>query len=225
VPPLPPVADRPQLVIFDCDGVLVDSEPLAARVGADLLSEAGWPLTEADVAERFIGRSGAEMHAAAAAELGAPLPEGFDDEFRARFLRLATDELTAVAGVAGVLDRLTQAGIPICVGSNSGRVRVTWTLERTGLMRWFAAERIFSGHDMARPKPAPDVYLAAAASQGVDPAGAAVIEDSAVGAAAARAAGMAVYGYAGGLTPADALSGPGTTVFADMAALPALLGI
>jgi beta-phosphoglucomutase-like phosphatase (HAD superfamily) len=102
---------------------------------------------------------------------------------------------------------------------------VSWTLERTGLMRWFAPDRIFSGHDMARPKPAPDVYLAAAASQRVDPSGAAVIEDSAVGASAARAAGMAVFGYAGGLTPAAALAGPGTTVFTDMADLPALLGI
>jgi HAD superfamily hydrolase (TIGR01509 family) len=219
------VADRPQLVVFDCDGVLVDSEPLAARVGADLLSAAGWAVTPAEVAERFIGRSGAEMHAAAAAELGAALPEGFDDEFRDRFLRLATDELTAVAGVADVLERLIGAGVPICVGSNSSRARVSWTLERTGLMRWFAPDRIFSGHDMARPKPAPDVYLAAAASQRVDPSGAAVIEDSAVGASAARAAGMAVFGYAGGLTPAAALAGPGTTVFTDMADLPALLGI
>jgi hypothetical protein len=123
------VTDGPGLVIFDCDGVLVDSEPLAARVDAEMLGELGWAISVEEVAERFIGRSSDDVRSVVESHLGRALPEGWEAEYRRRFFQVAADELTPVAGVTDVVDRLIDAGIPVCVGSNSSRERVTWSLQ------------------------------------------------------------------------------------------------
>jgi HAD superfamily hydrolase (TIGR01509 family) len=214
----------PALVIFDCDGVLVDSEPLAARINAELLTELGWPLSEEEVARRFIGCSAAYFRAEVEAHLGRPLPEGWDPQYRTRFEALAERELAAVGGVEQVLVALAAAGVPRCVASNSRRERVIWSLRRTGLIDYFDEAHVFSGRDVPEPKPAPDVFLHASDVLGVPAEAAVVVEDSRFGVEAARRAGMAVFGYAGGLTPAHALV-DATEVFDHMAQLPRLLGL
>jgi HAD superfamily hydrolase (TIGR01509 family) len=214
----------PPLVIFDCDGVLVDSEPLAARVNVELLTELGWPISQAEVEERFIGCSYAYFRSEVEAHLGRPIPADWDPRFKERFETLAEHELVAVDGVGGVLAALVAAEVPICVASNSRRERVAWSLEHTGLGRYFAGH-LFSGRDVAAPKPAPDVFLHAAATMGIEPSTAVVVEDSRPGIQAARAAGMVVFGYAGGLSRADVLAEAGAIVFTDMAELPGLLAV
>jgi HAD superfamily hydrolase (TIGR01509 family) len=208
-----------ELVVFDCDGVLVDSEKIAVRIDVLMLADLGWPLTQDEVVERFVGRSFADMGADIAAHLGHPLPADWDAPYRQLYRDAFDAELTAVDGVVEALDALTA---PVCVASSTSHRGLRHTLGLTGLYDRFAG-RIFSAADVARGKPAPDLFLHAARSLGVDPARCAVVEDSPYGVAAARAAGMRAYGYCGGLTPAHRLEGPGTTVFDDMRKLPALL--
>jgi HAD superfamily hydrolase (TIGR01509 family) len=208
------------VVIFDCDGVLVDSEPIAVRVDAVVLGRLGWPLSEAEIVERFMGRSEAYMVGEIEAALGRPLPAGWDTEFAPLYREALEAELEPVDGVVEALDRISA---PTCVASSSTHERIRFTLGLTGLLDRFDG-RIFSSVDVANGKPAPDLFLHAAASLRAHPARCAVIEDSVYGVQAARAAGMRAFGYAGGLTPADRLAGPGTTVFSDMRELPGLLG-
>jgi HAD superfamily hydrolase (TIGR01509 family) len=207
------------LVIFDCDGVLVDSERLAVRVEAATITELGWPLSEAEVVERFMGRSDRDMWAAIEARLGPSLPQDWKALLDRRYLEALEAELAPVAGVVEALDRIT---VPTCVASSGTHDKLRYTLRRTGLYERFEG-RIFSGTEVANGKPAPDLFLHAAARLGVEPAACVVVEDSAYGVQAARAAGMRVLAYTGGLTPADRLRGPGTVLFADMRALPSLL--
>ncbi|MCL2393628.1 MAG: HAD family phosphatase [Acidimicrobiaceae bacterium] len=214
----------PALVIFDCDGVLVDSEPLAARVNAELLGELGWHVSEEELARRFIGTSASHFRAEVEAHIGRPVPESWDARFRDRFEELAETDLASVKGVKEVVAGLAALGVPRCVASNSRRVRVLWMLRRTGLMEYFSEAHVFSGRDVAAPKPAPDLFLHASAVLGVAPAGAVVVEDSRFGVEAAKRAGMVVFGYAGGLTPASDLV-EATEVFEDMAQLPGLFGL
>jgi len=208
-----------ELVIFDCDGVLVDSERIAVRVDAIVLGRLGWELSEAEIIERFMGRSEAYMVGEIEAALGRPLPHDWDAEFAPLYREALEAELQPVDGVVEALDSIPT---PTCVASSSTHERLRFTLGRTGLLERFDG-RIFSAADVANGKPAPDLFLHAAASLGADPARCAVVEDSVYGVQAARAAGMRAYGYAGGLTAPDRLAGPGTTVFSDMRELPALL--
>ena len=212
-----------ELVILDCDGVLVDSERLSVRVEARLITELGWPLTEQDVLERFVGRSDAHMRSEIEAALGRSVPE-WDERYRSALHEAFDAELTAVDGVVAALVELDRWGIATCVASSGTHDKMAVTLGLTGLYDRFAG-RIHSATEVADGKPAPDLFLHAAAALGVDPGRCAVVEDSRYGVEAARAAGMASFGYAGGLTPADWLAGPGTVVFEDMAALPGLLGV
>jgi HAD superfamily hydrolase (TIGR01509 family) len=207
-----------ELVIFDCDGVLVDSERLAVRVEAEVFARLGWPLTEAEIVERFVGRSDEYMVGEIEAYLGRPLPDAWEQEFQPLY-REAFAELTPVDGVVEALDRLTTL---TCVASSGTHDKMRYTLGLTGLYERFD-ERIFSVTEVAHGKPAPDLFLYAAERMGVEPAACVVIEDSRYGVEAARAAGMRAFGYAGGLTPAGWLEGPGTVVFDDMRKLPALL--
>ncbi len=207
-----------ELVIFDCDGVLVDSERLAVRVEAQLLATLGWPLGEDEILERFVGRSDAHMLAGIERALGREVPE-WPSLYRAALTDAFRAELVPVDGVADALDALT---LPTCVASSGTIDKVRLTLGLTGLLDRFDG-RIFSATEVAAGKPAPDLFLHAAARLGVPPAACVVVEDSVAGVEAARRAGMRCLGYAGGLTPAAWLSGPGTTVFDDMAALVPLL--
>jgi len=212
---------RFDLVIFDCDGVLVDSERLSIRLDVELLEQLGWPLTEAEVVERFVGRTDAAMRAEIEEHLGRDISVEWA-AFAGRYLELFATELEPVAGIAAAIDAIKEAGLAICVASSGDRAKIRRNLAKTGLLDRFG-ERLFSADDVSQSKPEPDLFLHAADVMGVGPDRCAVVEDSAHGVAAARAAGMWVFGYAGGVTPAAALRGPGTTVFADMAELARLV--
>jgi HAD superfamily hydrolase (TIGR01509 family) len=211
----PPIS----LVIFDCDGVLVDTERIAVRIDVIVLAELGWPMTEAEVVERFMGRSDEEMTAEIEAHLGRRLPASWEAPFRHLYRQAFEAELEPVASVVEALDAIA---IPTCVASSGTHEKIRFTLGLTGLYERFAG-RIFSVGDVARGKPAPDLFLHAAGRMGVPPAQCAVVEDSRYGVEAARAAGMRAFGYAGGLAPKGALAGPQTIVFEDMRDLPGLL--
>jgi HAD superfamily hydrolase (TIGR01509 family) len=208
-----------ELVIFDCDGVLVDSERLAVRVEAEYLAELGWPLSQAEIVERFMGRTSEYMDEAIEARLGSRLPVDWKEQFERRYRDAYAAELAPVDGITEALDRLT---IPACVASSGSHEKLRFTLGHTGLYERFEG-RIFSGYEVANGKPAPDLFLHAAARMGAEPARCAVVEDSRYGVLAARAAGMRAFGYAGGLTPPELLEGEGTRVFTDMRELPRLL--
>ncbi|UCM91694.1 HAD family hydrolase [Streptomyces marincola] len=207
------------MVIFDCDGVLVDSEPLALRVCVELGAELGWPLTETEIVHRFLGRSERAVREQIAERLGEERAALWGERYRERLNAAIDAGLTAVDGIGEALDALA---LPHCIASSGMHDKMRRTLTRTGLYERFAG-RIFSASEVARGKPAPDLFLHAAARMGVDPARCAVVEDSQYGVRAARAAGMRSFGYAGGLTPPEWLAGPGTVVFDDMRELPALL--
>ncbi|MGW7102330.1 HAD family hydrolase [Streptomyces sp. NPDC054838] len=208
-----------ELVIFDCDGVLVDSERIAARVQVALGAELGWPLTEDEVVARFIGRSHAAIREQVAAQLGEDTAATWSERFERLHSEAVDDGLAPVEGLTEALDALT---LPTCVASSGSHEKMRHTLGRTGLYERFAG-RIFSATEVSQGKPAPDLFLHAARQMGVDPTACVVVEDSQPGVRAARAAGMRCFGYAGGLTPAERLEGPGTTVFHDMRNLPTLI--
>ncbi|HEY4823473.1 MAG TPA: HAD family hydrolase [Solirubrobacteraceae bacterium] len=208
-----------ELVIFDCDGVLVDSEPISVRLDVEMLAELGLTMTEEEVIERFVGRSPDVIVQAVEAELGHPPPDGWfergEQQLRERFV-------AELEPVSGIVDALAQITAPVCVASSSKPETLRFKLELTGLYDRFA-DRIFSASEVANGKPAPDLFLHAAARLGAAPAGCVVVEDSRYGVEAARAADMDVLAYAGGVTPALVLAGPRTVVFDDMRALPELL--
>ncbi|MGN6871005.1 MAG: HAD family hydrolase [Solirubrobacteraceae bacterium] len=208
-----------RLVIFDCDGVLVDSEPIAVRIDVEMLAEVGVRMTEEEVIERFVGRSPEVILAETEARLGQRVPEGWFERGEARIREAYATELKPVSGIVGALGAIED---PVCVASSSGHENLRFKLELTGLYERFAGH-IFSATEVTNGKPAPDLFLHAASRMGVAPADCVVVEDSRYGVQAARAAGMDVLGYAGGLTPADVLEGPRTVVFDDMRALPQLL--
>jgi len=207
------------LVIFDCDGVLVDSERIAVRIDVAVLTELGWPMTEAEVVERFMGRTDEYMTSQIEAQLGRPLPANWEEPFRHLYRAAFQAELKPIPGILEALDGIPT---PTCVASSGTHERMRYTLGLTGLYSRFAG-RIFSASEVAHGKPAPDLFLHAASRMGVHPTECAVVEDSRYGVEAARAAGMRAFGYAGGLTPRPALEGPGTVVFEDMRELPRLL--
>jgi HAD superfamily hydrolase (TIGR01509 family) len=208
-----------ELVIFDCDGVLVDSEPIAVRVDVEMLAGVGVTMSEAEVIERYVGRSPEVILAETEARLGRRLPEDWFERGEARLRRIYVDEL---APIPGIDEALAAIEVPVCVASSSGHSNLRFKLELTGLYERFAGH-IFSASEVANGKPAPDLFLHAAARMGASPGGCVVVEDSRYGVQAARAAGMDVLAYAGGLTPAHVLEGERTVVFDDMHELPRLL--
>jgi HAD superfamily hydrolase (TIGR01509 family) len=209
-----------ELVIFECDGVLVDSERLAIKIDAMMLASLGWPLSEEEIVRRFVGRSDAYMRSEIEAHLGASLPVGWADQWGPAYRKSFENELTPVDGIAEALNAIA---LPMCVASSTSPEGVRWRLELTGLIDRFRDD-IFSSTQVANGKPAPDLFLFAAERMGFAPDVCAVVEDSAWGVEAAHAAGMRVLAYAGGVTGAGALAGDGTIVFDDMRELPSLLG-
>lgn len=207
------------LVIFDCDGVLVDTERIAVRIDVAVLGELGWTLTQAEVVERFMGRSDEEMTREIEAHLGRRLPASWEEPFRHLYREAFAAELQPVPGIVEALDAIA---LPTCVASSGTHEKIRFTLGLTGLYERFAG-RIFSVSEVPRGKPAPDLFLHAASRMGIAPAACAVVEDSRYGVEAARAAGMRAFGYAGGLAPRTALEGPDTVVFQDMRDLPRLI--
>lgn len=206
-------------VIFDCDGVLVDTEPAANRVLAAILTEEGLPTTPEDSMRTYMGRSWASCMAIAAERLGRPLDvDALAERYRSGVREAWSRELHPVTGIEEALDRIA---LPSCVASSGEHERMRFTLGRTGLLARFEG-RIFSATEVEHGKPAPDLFLHAARSMGFDPAQTTVVEDTVPGAQAGRAAGMRVLGYAAH-TPAAELAAAGAEPFADMRRLPELL--
>ena len=209
-----------ELVIFDCDGVLIDSERLAVVLDMEMLAALGWALTRTEVIERFMGRSASHMLSEIERWLGHPLPEGWTEAWDERYRQKFAAELEPVDGIVEALDQITLA---MCVASSSEHDHLRRNLRTAGLYDRFEG-RIFSASEVENGKPAPDLFLHAGLRMGVEPSDCVVVEDSRYGVQAARAAGMHVLAYTGGgMTPIDTLAGPGTTVFEDMHQLPELL--
>ncbi|MBF4566244.1 HAD family phosphatase [Plantibacter sp. VKM Ac-2876] len=214
--------DYPDLVIFDCDGTLVDTERISVRVNLQLLNEVGGDYTEAEVRELFVGASLETYATLVEQRLGKPLEADWIQRWSDMFRGICERELEAVDGVVDALDGIAATGVPLCVASNGMLHDVVRNLGQVGIHDRFDG-RIFSATDVAVGKPAPDLFLHAAADFDTPPERCAVVEDSVVGVLAARAAGMTVYAYAGGMTPAERLVGDGTHVFDDMRLLPHLI--
>jgi HAD superfamily hydrolase (TIGR01509 family) len=212
------------LVIFDCDGVLVDSERIAGRAFASLLREIGLEFTLPQMIETFVGNSMPRCVEIITERLGHAPPDDLLDRYAEVTRAALRAELQPVPAIAELLDALDRANIPYVVASNGEHEKMATTLGATGLLHRFEGRR-FSSTDVPRPKPSPDLFLHAARHMGVSPARCIVIEDSPLGIQGAIAAGMAVIGYAD-LMPADRLERAGaTTVVDDLSALATALGV
>ncbi|MFZ3595321.1 HAD family hydrolase [Streptomyces sp. BH104] len=213
---------RYDLVIFDNDGVLVDSEPISNTLLAGYLTELGHPTSYEESLRDYMGAAMHRVHDVVLERTGQRLPEDFDEVFHARVFAEFERELEPVDGIVEVLERLTADGVPYCVASSGSHERIRVGHRKTGLDKWFGDERIFSSQDVGRGKPAPDLFLYAADRMGVPPEKCLVVEDSPLGVQAAVAAGMDVYGFTA-MTPADRLA-RADELFGDMRELPRLLG-
>lgn len=212
------------LIIFDCDGVLVDSEVISCRAHADVLTRHGYPITSEQVFERFLGRSTRQANLEIEAELGRKLPEAYHGDLQDELFRSFEAGLEAIRGIHDVLDVVTQA---VCVASSGSHPRMRVSLGSTGLYERLAPN-IFSASQVKSGKPAPDLFLFAAKEMCRSPDRCVVIEDSLAGIAAARAAGMTVFGFCGGSHcghgHAETLRQAGADLtFADMHQLPELV--
>ncbi|MGC5039547.1 HAD family hydrolase [Streptomyces sp. DT190] len=212
---------RYDLVIFDNDGVLVDSEPISNRLLAAYLTELGHPTSYEDSLRDYMGSAMHRIHDLVGERTGQRLPADFDDVFHARVFAAFEQDLKPVAGVEEVLQKLAADSVPYCVASSGSHERIRVGHRTTGLDRWFDDGLIFSSEDVGRGKPAPDLFLYAAERMGVAPERCVVVEDSPLGVRAGVAAGMDVYGFTA-MTPADRLAGAGR-LFSDMRELPGLL--
>jgi HAD superfamily hydrolase (TIGR01509 family) len=214
----------PAAILFDCDGVIVDSEgPTNDLLIADLATH-GLPLTRHQLETDFIGGT-IEMVADRARAAGARLPDGWVADFYARMYAMLEGGTPLIPGILTVFDALDAAGIPFAVGSNGSAEKMRITLGQHGLIPRFRA--VLSGQALGRPKPAPDVYLAAAAACGVAPERCVVIEDSPSGARAALAAGIPCLGFAAlgrDAPPARGLAELGMPLFHSMSELAGRLG-
>ncbi|MGW4033210.1 HAD family hydrolase [Streptomyces sp. NPDC004838] len=209
------------LVIFDNDGVLVDSEPIANTILSELLTELGHPTSYEDSLRDYMGAAVHRVHDLIMERTGQSLPDDFDEVLHARTFAAFERGLEAVDGVTEVLGKLVADGVPYCVASSGSHERIRVGHRKTGLDVWFRDETVFSSQDVGRGKPAPDLFLYAAERMGVAPERCVVVEDSALGVQAARAAGMDVYGFTA-MTPAGKLAGA-KGYFGAMEELPALI--
>jgi len=215
---------RPQAVLFDCDGVLADTEALHDRIIAEEISALGWDITPEEGSRRFRGFAWDVIRPQIEQRLGPDrVPADFVPNLIARVLRALEQEVEPVPGALAAIEAIAAAGVPVAVASNSSRPELATKLRRLGLAETFRG-RAFSVDDVARPKPAPDMYRAAATACEADPHRCAVVEDSVAGARAGIAAGCRVLGFARH-TPGDLLRAVGAETFEDMAELPRLLGL
>ena len=204
------------LVVLDCDGVLVDTEPLSIAVDVRVLADLGVPMSAQEITDLFVGRSHDYWVSVVEERLGHPLPEGWEAGYQHLYRNAFRDHLQAVDGIVDALDAVT---LPTCVASSGSHDKIAFTLGLTGLWSRFEG-RVFSASEVAHGKPAPDLFLHAARSLGHKPARCVVVEDSPFGVQAALRAGMTPIAYAGGVTRRAALARPGVTVIEDMRQLP-----
>ncbi|MBM5822051.1 MAG: HAD family hydrolase [Cyanobacteria bacterium K_Offshore_surface_m2_011] len=210
---------RFDLVIFDCDGVLVDSERITNQVFCTMLNEIGLSVTLEDMFEVFVGHSMQQCIEIITQMRGAPPPDSFVPQLRSRTAEALRLQITPIPGVKATLKALS---IPYCVASSGEHAKIRLTLGATGLLPHFD-NRIFSVTDVERPKPAPDIFLHAAQTLGAQPARCAVVEDTPTGVRAGVAAGMHVFGFSAH-TPEHRLKEAGAhQLFSDMTCLPELL--
>lgn len=206
-----------EAILFDCDGVLVDSEAITCGVLRDMFEELGWRMTLAECMQRFVGHTVKSQRAVIEAHTGLPLTDEWLQEFFARRNQRLDQQITAIDGIHEAVAHLhDHCQGRIAVASGADRFKVEMMLKKVGLHAHFEG-RIFSGHEMPRSKPHPDVYLAAAAHLGVNPARCLVVEDTTVGITAGVAAGATVWAYAPAGVDAQPLHAAGATqVFRHM---------
>ncbi|MFD8008547.1 HAD family hydrolase [Streptomyces mirabilis] len=212
---------RYDLVIFDNDGVLVDSEPISNTILAAYLTELGHPTSYEESIRDYMGSAMHRIHEIVQERSGQRLPEDFDDVFHGRVFAAFEQELQPVPGAVQLLEKLAADEVPYCVASSGSHERIRVGHRKTGLDRWFDEGRVFSSQDVGRGKPAPDLFLYAAERMGVAPERCVVVEDSPLGVRAANAAGMDVYGFTA-MTPAAKLTGA-TQFFSELGELADLL--
>ncbi|MFC9640468.1 HAD family hydrolase [Streptomyces mirabilis] len=212
---------RYDLVIFDNDGILVDSEPISNTILAAYLTELGHPTSYEESIRDYMGSAMHRIHELVQERSGQRLPEDFDDVFHGRVFAAFERELQPVPGAVQLLEKLAADEVPYCVASSGSHERIRVGHRKTGLDRWFDEGRVFSSQDVGRGKPAPDLFLHAAERMGVAPERCVVVEDSPLGVRAANAAGMDVYGFTA-MTPAAKLTGA-TQLFSELGELADLL--
>lgn len=210
-----------RLVIFDCDGVIVDSELIASRMTAAAITALGWPMTQQEAQDRFIGMTIVDMMPIIADVIGRPVPPDWRADLNASFIASLAREATAIPGAIAALDGVSALGLPWRVASNSSHEEMVVKFARIGLTERVTG-RVHSHRDVARGKPAPDLFLATAQAEGVSPDECVVIEDSTTGARAAAAAGMDCLGYAPH-GEGVALRAVGAIPFSSMFDLPGLI--
>jgi HAD superfamily hydrolase (TIGR01509 family) len=211
------------LVIFDCDGVLVDSEPIAARLTAEAVSELGWQMSAEIAKAEFLGDTFKNIIRRVEERIGQPVPADWPTRSQQNLLAALERELKPVRGVREAIDKLLAAGATLAVGSQGTHEKMQLTLAVTDLLPFFQG-RIFSASQVEHPKPAPDLFLLAANTLGFAPADCVVIEDSTRGVKAALAAGMRILGYTASVGR-DAMVAAGAEPVDDLAQVPALLGV
>ena len=216
--------DAPELVIFDCDGVLVDTEPISNRVMADAIGDAGLAMSVEEVTKTFEGMRLDDIATSLEERLGKRLPEGWVAAFENRRAAEFRKGVEAIPGVAEALAAISAAGLSVCVASQANPQKIELTLGLSGLIENFEKGSLFSSRMVEHGKPHPDLFLLAAGSMGFRPAACVVVEDGVLGVRAGRLAGMEVLGYA----PegrGDRLASEGARTFESMAELPGLLGL
>ncbi len=204
------------LIIFDCDGVLVDSEIISVAVDQMVLADLGWILSIDEIIDRFVGRSHAHFLEVVEEHLGRKLPDEWEDAYQHLYRQELAANLKLIDGIADALEVIQY---PTCVASNGSPSKMEFTLTRAGLWSRFEG-RIFSAADVKLGKPAPDLFLHAAEVLGFTPSECVVVEDSWAGVQAALAANMKVVAYAGGITRREQLEGDGVVIIEHMAQLP-----
>lgn len=213
------------LVIFDCDGVLVDSEPIANKVLTEELALCGLHFSAAEVALATTGLSMKQVLGWAEEIMGNSLPKDFVKFTQEKTFEKFRSELLPIPGVKIAVDSIVSAGVPVCVASSGEYEKMRLTLGLTDLHKYFG-DCLYSASDVAWGKPAPDIFVYAAKRMGIDPKSCVVVEDSVPGVMAGVAAGMTVYGYSGGMEDRRlSLSKVGAILIDDMSSLPSHLGL
>ncbi|MGA8355017.1 MAG: HAD-IA family hydrolase [Solirubrobacteraceae bacterium] len=215
---------RLSLVIFDCDGVLVDSEAISCGMLAQMLGEEGLSMSPTQARAIFQGMRLDGVISEAQRRLGRSLPDGWIQSFERRRSAAFAEQLQPVAGAAEAVAAVIEAGVAVCVASQGKIEKTTLSLKLTGLAHLFAPEALFSAHTLAHGKPAPDLFLHTAARMGTSPDRCAVVEDTTIGVTAAVRAGMRVLGLAVDCDE-DTLRRAGAEVISSMQELPARLAL
>lgn len=216
---------KPSLVIFDCDGVLVDTERMTNAFMAQFISDKGFPITGPECQKRFVGLRLSSLREKLLQEDGVDLGDDFVERVYAELPKLFAKGVDAIPFVETVVDALKKANIPWCVASSGDYKKMHLTLGSSGLLPLFK-DVLFSAYDVERGKPHPDLFLHAAKSMGHEPSECVVIEDSAFGVQAGVAAGMRVFAYCGDeASDPEKLKAASGEVFHDMRDLPDLLGL